>query len=400
MRKRALVVGLGIAGMSAAIGLRAAGWAPVIVERAPARRQGGYFVGLLPDGRQAAIDLGIAEHLHTRNPAGGGTAWELDRRGNRAAGLGFLHQPGRPAAVVRGDIEAALWQGIGQAGAGARIDVRFATTPVEISDQGAGVRVLLRDGGTGEEYPEEYDLVVGADGLRSGVRRLAFGPDARYVRDWDAMICAFQLSGQVPGYDDEDSVISARAGRAAWVFGFADRAPTALLTYRTADVPGQFTGDRVERLRSVYAGMDDPVVRYVLDELERVPEFLFDSVHQVRMPRWSTGRVVLVGDAAWCLNLYSGMGATSALRGGAELGRALRDTPDDVRAALAAWESALRPSIVRHQRVARLKQQMFVPSDRWTETVRSVVLRVGGAARRRQLARELGASPAGGARPR
>jgi 2-polyprenyl-6-methoxyphenol hydroxylase-like FAD-dependent oxidoreductase len=395
MRRRALVVGLGIAGMSAAIGLRDAGWAPVIVERAPERRQGGYFVGLLPDGRQAAIDLGIAEDLHTRNPADGGRAWELDRRGNRAPGLGFLHQPGRPAAVVRGDIEVALWQGLGRAGAGARIDVRLATTPVEISDGGDGVRVLLRDGGTGEEYREEYDLVVGADGLRSDVRRLVFGPHARYVRDWDAMICAFQLPGQVPGYGDEDSIISARAGRAAWVFGFADRAPTALLTYRTADVSEQFAGDRIERLRSVYSGMDDPVVRYLLTELERAPEFLFDSVHQVRMPRWSAGRVVLVGDAAWCLNLYSGMGATSALRGGAELGQALRDTPDDVRAALTAWESTLRPSILRHQRIARLKQQMFVPSSRWTEAVRSFVLRLGGAARRRQLARELSAAPAG-----
>jgi 2-polyprenyl-6-methoxyphenol hydroxylase-like FAD-dependent oxidoreductase len=307
-------------------------------------------------------------------------------------GLGFLHQPGRPAAVVRGDIEAALWQGLGRAGAGARIDVRFATTPVEISDEGDGVRVLLRDGGTGEQYREEYDLVVGADGLRSDVRRLTFGPHTQYVRDWGAMICAFQLPGQVPGYDHEDSIISARAGRAAWVFGFADRAPTALLTYRTADPSEQFTGDRIERLRSVYTGMDDPVVRYVLDEVERAPEFLFDSVHQVRMPRWSTGRVVLVGDAAWCLNLYSGMGATSALRGGAELGKALRNAPDDVRAALAAWESALRPSILRHQRVAHLKQQMFVPSGRGAEAVRAVVLRLGGAARRRQLARELSAS--------
>lgn len=390
MQKRALVVGLGIAGMAAAIGLRAAGWTPVIVERSPERRRGGYFVGLLPDGRQAAIDLGIAGDLHTRNPADGGTAWELDRAGNRARGLGFLHQPGQPAAVLRGDIEAALWQSIAGS-TGDAVEVRFGTMPVALddgTDSGSDeIEVLLRDLGTGREYREVFDLVVGADGMRSSVRRLAFGPHDDYLTTWDAVICAFQLPGQVPSYGPQDSIISARARRAAWVFGFADRAPTALLTYRTTDLAEQFTGDRVERLRSVFAGMDDPVVRYVLDGLEQAPEFLFDSVHQVRMPRWSTGRVVLVGDAAWCLNLYSGMGAASALRGGAALSQALRDDPDDLRAALTAWESGLRPSIRKHQRIARLKQQMFVPSGPVAEVVRSFVLRFAGASRARRFAR-------------
>jgi 2-polyprenyl-6-methoxyphenol hydroxylase-like FAD-dependent oxidoreductase len=117
------------------------------------------------------------------------------------------------------------------------------------------------------------------------------------------------------------------------------------------------------------------------------PEFLFDSVHQVKMPRWSNGRVVLLGDAAWCPNLYSGMGATSALRGGAEPGRAMRETPGDLAAALAAWESRLRPFIRKHQRVARLKQQMFVPSSRPVEALRSVVLGLVCTARDRRLAK-------------
>ncbi|GAA3599246.1 FAD-dependent monooxygenase [Nonomuraea rosea] len=387
MQKRALVVGLGIAGMSAAIGLRQAGWQPVIVERAPERRTGGYFVGLMPEGRQAAADLGIAGHLHLRNPPDGGKAWSLTRRGTREPGLGFLHQPGDPAAVVRGDIEAALWQGIRGDGTSEPIAVRFATRPVEIDDTGADVRVLLEDAGTGAWYRESFDLVVGADGLRSNVRRTVFGPDEHYMTAWDAIICAFQLQEQVPTFQEADSIISAREGRGAWVFGFADRPPTALLTYRTEDVQGQFTGSRIERLRTAFSDMDDPVVRHALSSLEQTPDFLFDSVHQVKMSRWSRGKVVLVGDAAWCLNLYSGMGASSALRGGAELGRALREHPDDLDAALTAWESRLRPSITRHQRIARVKQQLFVPSNRPAEALRSVVLRLASAARERRSAK-------------
>jgi 2-polyprenyl-6-methoxyphenol hydroxylase-like FAD-dependent oxidoreductase len=215
---------------------------------------------------------------------------------------------------------------------------------------------------------------------------MVFGPHEDYLTTWDAMICAFQLPEQVPSFAASDSIISARAGRAVWVFGLADQAPTVLLTYRTDDVAGQFSGSPVQRLRTVFSGMDDPAVRHALDSLQQAPEFLFDSVHQVKMPRWSNGRVVLLGDAAWCPNLYSGMGATSALRGGAELSRALRENPDDPDAALAVWESRLRPFIRKHQRTARLKQQMFVPSSRPVEALRSVVLRLLCAARERRPA--------------
>ncbi|MEQ4719641.1 FAD-dependent monooxygenase [Nonomuraea sp. B19D2] len=264
------------------------------------------------------------------------------------------------------------------------------TTPVAITEGPAEVQVLLENAGTGAQSRESFDLVVGADGMRSSVRRIVFGPNEDYLTTWNAMICAFQLKEQAPSYEASDSIIIARAKRAVWVFGLADHAPTALLTYRTSDIQDQFSGSRVDRLRSVFSGMDDPVVRHVLDSLEQAPDHLFDSVHQVRMPRWSKGRVVLVGDAAWCMNLYSGMGATSSLRGGAALGVALREHPDDLAAALDAWEAGLRPFITKHQRTARLKQQMFVPSSRRAEALRSVLLGLVRWIRGRRPATEAG----------
>ncbi|MFD6726562.1 FAD-dependent monooxygenase, partial [Streptomyces sp. NPDC060131] len=210
MQKRALVVGLGIAGMSAAIGLRRAGWTPVIVERAPERRTGGYFIFMFPEGVRAAADLGIADHLHTRNPerAAGTNAWSVDRRGRRRPALGFLDQPGGPAAVLRGDIEAALWQSI------TGVEVRFATTPVAITEGPAEAQVLLEHADTGGQYRESFDLVIGADGMRSSVRRLVFGPHEDHLTTWNAMICAFQLKEQAPTYEASDSIIIARAKRA------------------------------------------------------------------------------------------------------------------------------------------------------------------------------------------
>lgn len=379
MQKHALIVGLGIAGMSAAIGLRRAGWTSVIVERAPERRTGGYFINLTPEGMQAVDDLGL-DTLHTRDPERG-TTWSLDRRGHRRPALGWLDLPGRPTAMVRGDVEAALWQQLLPHGDDG-VEVRFSTAPVEITEGDTAAEVLLEDDATGRRYRESFDLVVGADGLRSTVRRLAFGPHERFMTSWNAMICAFPLPEQAPSFGAQDSLISARSGRAVWVFGLADRAPTALLTYCTKDIDAQFTGDRTERLRAVFGDMDHPAVRHVLDALPTTADCLFDSVHQVKMDRWSTGRVVLAGDAAWCLNLFSGMGTTAALRGGAELGRVLTEHPDDLAAALAAWEVRLRPFITTHQRMARLKHQWFVPTNRALAGVRTLVLRLGVNARR------------------
>lgn len=396
MQKRALVVGLGIAGMSAAIGLRQAGWTPVIVERAPERRTGGYFIFLFPEGVQAAADLGIADHLHTRNPdwRPGGTTWSVNRQGRRRPALGLLEAPSGLAAVLRGDIEDALWQAITNDGTHDAVEVRFSTIPIEITDGAGDVQVLLEDTSTGKLYCEDFGLVVGADGMRSTVRRMVFGPDEDYMANWKAMICAFQLTEQVPSYAASDSIIVARPKRAMWVFGLADHPPCAWLTFRTENLPSRFAGSSIEQLRTAFSGMDDdPVVRHVLDSLEQAPDHVFDSIHQVKMPRWSTGRVVLVGDAAWCMNTYSAMGSSSALRGGAALGAALQQHTDDLDAALDAWEVGLRPYIVGQQRSARLKQQRFVPSGRLTEVLCSVVLDLVRRIVHRRMTAEFAARP-------
>jgi len=352
---------------------------------------------MFPEGVQAAAELGIADHLHTRNPEWrpGGNSWSVDRRGRRKPALGLLDAPSGLAAVLRGDIEAALWQSITGDGTEDAVEVRFATTPVEITEGAGGVQVLLEDAGAGKQYREDFDLVVGADGMRSSVRRMVFGPDEDYMANWKSMICAFQLKEQVPSYGASDSIIVARPKRAMWVFGLADHAPCAWLTYRTEDVPDRFAGSSIEQVRAAFSGMDDdPVVRHVLASLEEAPDHVFDSIHQVKMPRWNTGRVVLVGDAAWCMNTYSAMGSSSSLRGGAALGVALEEHPDDLAAALDAYETGLRRYITRQQRSARVKQQRFVPSSRLVEVLGSVVLELIRKVVHRRMTAEYTASSA------
>ncbi len=154
----------------------------------------------------------------------------------------------------------------------------------------------------------------------------------------NAIVCAFELDGQVPGFEDGEQLILAEPGRALWIFPFRDRAPTGLFAFRTRDVDAQFRGDPLD---------------------------------------------VLAGDAAWCLTLYSGMGAGAGMIGAVALGDALTAHPEDLSRALAVYERSMRPLVRGHQALAYLKAQFFVPSNRVTARIRAWLL---GRLTRRLLA--------------
>lgn len=367
MTRRALIIGMGIGGMSAAISLVEAGWTPIIIERAADRRKGGYFIGLRDEGKDAAAALGVLDGMAKRTPERA-QFWDLRKDGGRSRIADLTNETNAPIALLRGDIEEALWQRVeGQ------VEVRFDTAPVAILDQGNQVSVKLRTG-AGVESEELFDLVIGADGVRSTVRKMVFGSDEAFLRPLGTMLCAFPLANHVPGFDKKDGVILAEAGRSLTVFPLADRPSTALFSYRTKDIQAQFVKSPLETLQEVFSGLDyGHVVSTALRDLSKANDYLFDAVQMVKMPKWSKGRVVLIGDAAWCLTLYSGMGASAGMMGGQALGVALAAHGNDLKAALDAFEQKMRPFVSKNQRFIALRSQLFVPSSRWFLSARKVL---------------------------
>ncbi|MEN3167802.1 FAD-dependent monooxygenase [Gluconobacter sp. OJB] len=358
MTQRALIVGLGIGGMSAAIALKRQGWTPVIIERAPERRKGGYFIGLRDEGKNAAAALGVLDVMEKRTPENI-RFWDVRKDGTRRRIADLTQETNAPIAVLRGDIEEALWSGIE-----GKLNVRFSTVPVAIVNGAMQAQVTLRTEGS-EETTETYDLVIGADGVRSTVRRLVFGPDKAFFHSIGTMLCAFPLAQPVEGFRTGDGLMVADVRHTLTVFPLEGRPSTALFSYRTGNPERASRKDPLPTLRQIFADLDvDGIISKALEDLEATDDFLFDSVQMVKMPRWSKDRVVLLGDSAWCPTLYSGMGASAGMMGGQALGEALAACPRDIDGALQMFEAWMRPFVRKHQRFIALRSQLFVPSNR------------------------------------
>lgn len=367
-KSRALVVGMGIGGLAAAARLHDIGWETLLVERAPQRRPAGYFVGLFETGRLAAERMGVLDSIGNRATENGIT-YDINRAGRRRPSIGYGDLPGNPRLLLRGDIEGALYDT-----AETVTDIRYGTTPVAIEEHSDGVDVTLRttSGDDVTEITERFDLVVGADGLRSTVRQLAFGPHSDYLRPFNHIIGATVLKETVPGYGFSDGIVLAEPGRAAWVFPFSDHQPGLLFSYRIDDEDAEFTRSPIESLRRAFGPEPaGPVLENLLRQFEQADDYLFDSVHQVVMPSWHTDRVVLLGDAAWCLTLYSGMGASSAISGADLLGTLLQRNPGNPARALREWDQRMRPFIADVQHHARKELVQFVPQTRKDKLTRT-----------------------------
>jgi 2-polyprenyl-6-methoxyphenol hydroxylase-like FAD-dependent oxidoreductase len=364
-----VVVGAGIAGLATARRLCQIGWESTVIERAPARRSSGYMVNLLGQGYDAADRLGILPALTARDigtfnsiivRADGRHKFTVPQAIVQAA-LGE-----RAVTVFRGDLEAALYDAVRDTA-----DIRFGTTVRTVTQDDAGVRVVLSDGST-----ERADLLVGADGLHSSIRSDVFGPPADFRVDMNHMVAAFPLVRIPADVPQGAGTTFIGPRRMAAVANLGPGRSSAFFAYRVADADAEVARGPVAALAAAFGDLGGGFPD-ALDQLADNPaSAYFDTVSQVVMDRWSRGRVALLGDAAWCVTLFAGFGAASALAGADHLGTALQDHGDNVTAALVQWEAGWRPEIVKRQALARRGMRQYAPPNRASVWMTDAMMRM------------------------
>lgn len=371
----ALIVGAGIAGDSLALLLERDGWQVTVVEIAPALRTGGQTVDLRSDSREVIEGLGLLPDVTAALIPQRGVTW-ITARGRRMAtmpvealgGRGFVSRE----ELLRTDLARALHDA-----AGPGVEHRFGDTVEALTEQPAGVDVRFRSG-----RQESFDLVVGADGAHSRVRSLVFGDDPAHRTSLGLAHAWFTLSERpgTPGLDGWSVVhhagrrrsIAARPGHAG--------EQEVGLTFAADAVP---RGDREAQfalLDEAFAGVGWRAAEF-LAAARTAPDFALDTYEQIRLPAWSSGRIALVGDSAWCTSPLSGLGTALGLRGAAELARALdragaRDAPDRLPAALRDYERVMRPRADAAQRLLPGRIDMVAPRGRLGILTNALLMRV------------------------
>lgn len=342
MISRVLVTGASIAGPTVAFWLDKAGYDVTVVERAPQLRLGGQNIDVRGSGREVLRRMGMDATLLANGTTEKGTRFVDDNDATIAAfpaGNGSHDGPTAELEILRGEFARILVES-----AGPRTEYRYGDRVVGVVQDADGVDVTFASNAS-----ERFDLVLFADGIRSSSRELAF-PDETETKPV-GLYTAYGVLPKGPSDDGWWRWCNAHGSRVANLR--PDNLGTTRFSLSWVSDDGGYEGAPTERviaaLRAKFADVGWEVPR-ILNSLGPDSELYVDYLAQVKAPRWSNGRIGMLGDAAWCATPLSGMGTTLSVTGAYVLAGELARAADH-RAGFEAFETRMRPFVEQAQKL-------------------------------------------------
>ncbi|WP_222871728.1 FAD-dependent monooxygenase [Nonomuraea sp. PA05] len=344
---RVLVAGASIAGPALAHWLRRRGAEVTVVERAPRLRPGGQAVdarGVAKEvigrmGLDAAVRAACTDTAGAHIVDADGQVLETFRADDHG-GDGFIAD----IEILRGDLSQVLYDDTRDG-----VEYVFGDRIAELGQDADGVDVVFAGGDR-----RRFDLVIGADGLHSQLRAMVFGPREHFVRHLGLVLAFYSVPNEFGV--DRWMIDHQEAGRSAGLRPVPDATRAmAMFSFPAADFDVDHR-DVAAQKRLLRERMDGFgwLTQRILAHVDDTPDFYLDQVAQVVMDRWSSGRVGLLGDAAFSASPMSGAGTGLALVGAYLLAGELAAAGWDPEAGFAGYETRMRSFVEANQEIGRL----------------------------------------------
>jgi 2-polyprenyl-6-methoxyphenol hydroxylase-like FAD-dependent oxidoreductase len=355
--KRVLISGMGIAGTTLAYWLIQYGFEPTIIELYPARRTGGYMIDFMGTGYDVAERMGIVQTIK-------GTGYRINeinmvnKRGRKMGSIrGDIFQKaneGRFVPILRGDLADAIFKTIE-----GKVETIFNDKIKTIEQNEDGVNITFE-----KSSPAHFDLMVGADGLHSGVRKQIFGPEETFEKYLGYYTAAF-IANDYP-YRDKDSYKGYfTPNHQVWRYSLPDNRTAFSFIFK---VPSKINlktltlNEQKEFLIEAFTN-NGWETSNILDCLNQNQELYFDSLSQIRIPKWHSGRIAFIGDACFAPSLVSGQGSSFAMASAYLLAGELKLSNGKFDIAFSNYQQKFENFITRRQEAAAKSLKWFAPKN-------------------------------------
>ncbi len=343
MKKRILISGGGIGGITLAYFLKQYGFVPVVIETAPEFKPIGYLLAINKQiGQKVAEKMGVLQKLKDKETllTNNFISDDEGRLVMRVDATPELHNDNTGLMLNRADLHFTLYDLVKN-----DIEFRFGKEIRSITQDEHGVDVEFSD-----NSKDRFDLVVGADGVNSKTRKMVFGEGFEKYLDvaYFAFIIKNRTGKQVAGKNDlkmtrgRDFLLAYHVTGNDEIGGYIFRKETPYLALNAKERHSLITKEY---------GKYDPTFLNILETLTDDDPVFHGAFTQIVMPTWHKGRVCLIGDAAHCPTPASGTGASLSMAGAYILAKKLLQENDQEKA-FAEYEAYVKPYAEKAQKAA------------------------------------------------
>ncbi len=354
INRNILISGAGIAGTTLAYWLKKFGFNPTLLEISPKIRDGGYAIDFMGAGYDVAEKMGIVPELRKVDIDFTRLTF-VDKNNNEKGSMNYQKikefLKGRAFTLLRSDLAKVIYNSLGK-----DVEIIFDDTINNIEQDDEKVAITFNSG-----RKQNFDLLIGADGLHSNVRKLVFGDEAQFEKYYGYYTSSYTIRNFSTGSNTfsmynvphkQVAIYSNKENQTTTFFVFTS---PGKLSYDHHDIAKQ--KQLLENAFENCGWMCDEL----LSAIDDTNDFYFDPISQIQIEKWSKGRVSLVGDACYCPSLLSGKGSTLAMTGAYILAGELKQAGGDFKEAFHQYEIIFKPFMEKKQKAAQFFAKSFIP---------------------------------------